>query len=134
MPHRPRLVRLVVEDASGCGDKRRWNDLFDEHYSPTNFITNRSTYVEAQIDLLKVGNGKRRNDAEEFSSFKVKCDDADEGFTLEEIELGAERKEPRKDYRVYLVIEDDKIAPVGREKGKGHRLSIGGEAAHVMGN
>src|SRR5690606_32650215 len=101
-------VALAVDPVGRPCNGTARNKLAQEHHTAPPPFRPTAADVKAEIYFLESGVA---NDgyAEEARVDEIKADHADEGFAVEEIDLGARRRVRGNDFRINVIVDHDEV-------------------------
>src|SRR5436309_5695220 len=114
--HREGEIRLAVEDAGGDGDGDFGDEFTDENDAASPGVGGFFAHVKAQIYFFEIAmpwNGKAAHNR----VIEEEADDAEVGFVVVEIELGAGGHMRGENFRIEGEVERGQVTPVrGRKR------------------
>jgi hypothetical protein len=113
--HGQRQIRLSVKDPCNERDSSTRHQLADEDHATAPFLCAFSPNIKAEIHFFEVAM-ERDWQADHARIEKQKADDAEEGLSIVEIELGLSRNKRLKNFWIDGEIEHGEITPVRRQK------------------
>ncbi len=114
--HREADVVLAVNEIRGQRDGATRDDLADENDAATDFARDVAANVEAEIHFVEIGVKRNRENSGEPGAKKAEADEACVRAAVEGIELGARRDVGPQEEWVHFIVQEYKVAPLGREE------------------
>jgi hypothetical protein len=105
-------ITLSVKCASNERNRTARHQFADEHYPASPDVSRLSPHVEAQIYFFEVAMQRDRK-TEKAGIEKKESDNADEGFAILKIDLGASWNERFKQSGIDDIIQHRQVTPVG---------------------
>ena len=116
VPHRQSNIVFVVERARHKSNRTPRNNFFDEDDPSPHFSPYLASYVESQVNFIKIRVHWNRHAPEQFSFQKLKSDEADKGLLVPAIKFSASRNKWTEQIRFDFIIEHCQILPMRGEK------------------
>ena len=113
--HREGQIRFAVENARGDGDGDFGDEFADENDAASPGVGGFFAHIKAQIYFFEVPMA-RNGQAADNCVIEEEADDAEVGFVVVEIDLGAGGHMRREDFRIDGEVEHGEVTPVRGQK------------------